>query len=123
MLLTLLLFAASFKSFAQNVALPQKEFVLSLSEESVKIVRGESKTIQIRSLKSKAYQKSEMKMGLSSSLPIGLQLSFTPENGKVDLTQATITASPEITPGEYSVILNSTINYKTKGSILEVTIE
>jgi uncharacterized membrane protein len=121
-LLILFIAALSFASNAQSVDIPQKEFTVSLSEETLNLARGENKKVDIRILKSKAYQKGKMKMGLSSSLPAGITLSFDPENGSADVTQATVTALPDAQPGTYSIIVNSTINYKTKGSILKITI-
>lgn len=108
---------------AQNIEIPRKEFTVSLSEEKVTLVRGENKKIDVRILKSKAYQKGKMKLGLSSSLPTGITLSFDPEAGNSDIVQGTVTALPEAAPGVYSVIVNATINYKTKGSILKIIVE
>ena len=122
-LIIVMLISASIVSYAQQVEMPQKEFTLSLSEETVILARGENKKIDIRILKSKAYQKGKMKMGLSSSLPNGIMLSFDPENGDSDSSQATITALPEAQAGTYSIIVNATINYKTKGSILKVAVQ
>lgn len=122
-LLILVIAALSFASNAQSVDIPKKEFTVSLSEETFNLARGENKKIDIRILKSKAYQKGKMKMGLSSSLPAGVTVSFEPENGTADVTQATISALPDAQPGTYSIIVNSTINYKTKGSILKITIQ
>jgi len=122
-LFVFLLISASVVSYAQQVEIPQKEFTLSLSEETVTLARGENKKIDIRILKSKGYQKSKMKMGLSSSLPAGITLSFDPDKGDSDLSQATITALPEALPGSYSIIVNATINYKTKGSVLKIAIQ
>jgi len=118
-----ILIFASIASYAQQVEIPQKEFTLSLSDETVTLARGEKKNIDIRILKSKAYQSKKMKMGLSSPLPEGIILSFDPENGAADLSQATITALPDAKPGTYSIIVNATMNYKTKGSILKVSIQ
>ena len=122
-LLIILILTASVASYAQQVEVPQREFAVSLSEENVTIARGQNKKIDVLLLKSKAYQKGKMKMGLSSSLPSGLTLTFDPENGHADVAQATITALPDAVPGQYSIILNATINYKTKGSILKITVE
>ena len=122
-LLTLFIVIACFASYAQQVEIPQKEFALSLSDEAVTLSRGENKQIEVSILKSKAYQKGKMTMGLSSSLPTGVTLSFDPDKGDADISQATITASPEAIPGTYSIIVNATIHYKTKGSILKVTIQ
>jgi uncharacterized membrane protein len=121
-LLTLFLVTASFASYAQQVEIPQKEFAVHLSDEMITLSRGENKQIDVNILKSKAYQKGRIAMGLSSSLPTGVTLSFNPEKGNADVSQATITALPEALPGTYSIIVNATINYKTKGSILKVTI-
>lgn len=62
-----------------------------------------------------------MKMG--ASLPNGLTISFNPEKGNTEVTQAIIAADQTASAGQYSIIINSTINYKTKGAILKVVIE
>src|SRR6186713_3079612 len=98
-LFVLLLAAASVCSYAQQVEIPQKEFAVSLSEETVTLARGENKSVDVRILKSKAYQKGKVKMGLSSSLPAGVTLSFDPESGSADLSRATITALADAQPG------------------------
>jgi uncharacterized membrane protein len=112
----------SFSGYAQNIDIPQKEFALSLESESITLARGENKKIEVRILKSKSYQKSKVQLGLSSGLPSGLTLSFDPAKGNVDAATATVTASSEATPGEYTVIVNATMNYKTKGSILKIVV-
>ena len=122
-LLTLFIVMACIASYAQQVEIPQKEFSVLLSDEAVTLSRGENKQIDVNILKSKAYQKGKTAMGLSSTLPAGVTLSFDPEKGNADVSQATITALPEALPGTYSIIVNATINYKTKGSILKVTIQ
>jgi uncharacterized membrane protein len=109
-------------SYAQHVDIPQKEFTLSLENESIVLSRGENKKIDVRILKSKSYQKSNVQLGLSSGLPSGITLSFDPEKGNVDSSVATITAAADTSPGEYTVIVNATMNYKTKGSILKIVV-
>lgn len=121
-LVVLLLLSASL-SYAQSNQAPEKEFTVSLSDENVILKPGETKTVDIKILKSKAYQKGKIKMGVSSALPKGLTLSFDPETGNTDVTKATITALSDATPGIYNVIVNATVNYKIKGSILKVTVE
>ena len=112
----------SMSCYAQQVDIPQKEFGLALESESVTLSRGENKKVEVRILKSKSYQKSKVQMGLSSGLPSGITLSFDPEKGNVDASSATVTAGSDATPGEYSVIVNATMNYKTKGSILKIVV-
>ena len=122
-LFTLLLVTASVVGYCQQVEIPAKEFTLALSQETVTLARGENKTVEVRILKSKAYQKSKMKMGLSSALPAGVTLTFDPDKGDGDLCQATIRALSDAQPGTYSVIVNATLNYKTKGSILKIAVQ
>ena len=122
LLVTLLLLSVS-PGYAQTNQTPEKEFTIVLSDENITLVRGEHKTVEIKILKSKAYQKGKIKMGVSSTLPKGLTLSFDPETGNTDTTIATITTLADATPGIYNVIVNATVNYKTKGSILKITVE
>lgn len=89
---------------AQNLEIPQKEFTLAFSNETVVLTCGENKKVEIHILKSKAYQKSKLKMGLSSSLPPGLSLSFDPEKGSVDATQAPIQPAPK--PFQDNILLS-----------------
>jgi len=109
-------------SYAQNLEVPQKEFTLSVSHAVVELSGGETRKEEIKILKSKGYQKSKVKMGLSSSLPQGISITFNPDNGNFDLTEAIITVLPDVKPGQYSVILNATMNNKTKASVLKITI-
>lgn len=113
----------SVSCYAQQLDIPQKEFALSLESESVTLSRGENKKIEVRILKSKSYQKTKVHMGLSSGLPSGITLAFDPEKGNVDASSATVAAGSDATPGEYTVILNATMNYKTKGSILKIIVK
>jgi uncharacterized membrane protein len=122
-LFIVMLISASFVGYAQQVEIPQKEFAISLSDEMVTLARGENKKVDVRILKSKSFQKGKMKMGLSSSLPAGVTLSFDPDHGEGDLSHATITALPDAQPGTYSIIVTATINYKTKGSILKIAVQ
>jgi hypothetical protein len=121
--LVILFFFSATLSYAQTVEIPQKEFTVSLSDEKVNLARGEDKTFDVRILKSRAYQKGKIKMGISSTLPKGLTLSFDPKDGNGDVIKATITALADTAPGIYSVVVNATINYKTKGSILKIIVE
>jgi hypothetical protein len=121
-LLTLLFASALSYCYGQNVDIPKKEFTVFIAEETTTLTRGDHKNVDIRILKSKSYQKGKVKMGLSSSLPPGITITFDPESGNGDLIHAKISALPDTTPGVYSIIVNATINYKTKGSILKITV-
>ena len=118
-----LILVASISGHAQSVEIPNKEFSLSIASETLTLARGENKKMEIRVLRSKAYRKSKMSMGLSSTLPSGINITFDPDHGDADIIQATITALPDALPGLYSIIVNATINYKTKGSVLKISIQ
>lgn len=120
--LLVLALAISAHTFSQNPDIPQKEFELSLSQGAIQVSRGESKQIKITILKSKRYVKNNVVMGLSSSLPEGLSISFSPDKGDFEVTEATVVAQSNTPPGEYSIIINATANYKKKGSVLKITV-
>jgi uncharacterized membrane protein len=122
-ILLIVILMGSISSYAQQIDIPQKEFTLALESASIALSPGENKKIEVRILKSKGYQKGKVQMGLSSALPAGVSLSFDPEKGNIDSTTATITVQPQASPGQYAIIVNVTINYKTKGSILKLEIK
>ena len=108
---------------AQNLEIPQKEFIIYCCKEQLELSRGENKQLDINILKSRGYQKSKTKMGLSSSLPKGVAITFDPDKGNFDSTKANILIDEDAAPGEYSIILNATLNYTTKGTILNLLIK
>lgn len=119
-LLALMLFALT--GSGQNLDIPQNEFALSFSKEQLEVSRGEKAELEILILKSKSYQKSKVKMGISSSLPNGVVITFDPDKGTFASTLAKISIEPDAAPGEYLLILNATLNNKTKGTILKLLI-
>ena len=108
---------------AQNLEIPQKEFTISCCKDQLELSRGENKQLDIIILKSRGYQKSKTTMGISSSLPKGVAITFDPDKGNFDTTTVTIRIEEDAAPGEYSIILNATLNYKTKGTILNLLIK
>lgn len=108
---------------AQNLEIPQKEFTISCSKDQLELSRGDNEQIDVRVTKSRGYQKSKTKMGISSSLPNGVVITYDPDKGNFDSTKATILIEEDAVPGEYSIILNATLNYTTKGTILNLLIK
>lgn len=108
---------------AQNLDIPPKEFALSFSKNQLQIPRGETSEIDVLILKSKECQGSKVKMSVSSILPKGVTVTFSPEKGNLDSSKANISIQPDAAPGDYSVILSATLNYKTKGMILKLFIQ
>jgi hypothetical protein len=120
-LLSLLLVASTVSG--QYLEIPQNEFALSFSKDQLELSRGEKGELEILILKSKGYQKSKTKMGVSSSLPKGVTVTFSPDKGAFDSSKANISIQADATPGQYMLILNATLNNKTKGMILKLLID
>ena len=106
----------------QSLEIPQNEFALSLSKEHLELSRGEKGELEILILKSKTYQKNKAKMGVSSSLPKGVVITFSPDSGTFDSTLTTVSIEADAAPGQYMLIVNATLHNKTKGSILKLII-
>ncbi len=99
-----------------------KEFTIALSESSLSLRPGESKTVTVLISRSKSFSKGDADMGTASTLPQGIAITYSPASGNFESTIATITATPATAVGTYSIVLNSTIRYKTKGSILKLMV-
>ena len=120
-LFTLLVVALTASS--QNLDVPKNDFILSFSKDSLKLSPGENRQLDIEIRKSRSYGKSKIKMGISSSLPKGVAIAFDPDNGNFDSTKANILIEADAKPGQYLLILNATLNRKTKGAILNLLIK
>ena len=119
-LVILFLVSLSLSGYTQT-QIPKKEFAIVLSQDNLEISGSESKEIEITILRSKAYLKSSAVMGLSSSLPKGIEVTFSPEKGNFDVTKVIIKSSNAV-PGQYSLIVNATLNGRTKGSIIKLNV-
>ncbi len=120
-LVVLFLMSLSFSGYTQT-QMPKKEFAIVLSQDNVEISASESKEVEINILRSKAYLKSSAVMGLSSSLPKGIEVTFSPEKGNFDMTKIIIKSSDVVAPGQYSLIVKATLNGRTKGAIIKLDV-
>lgn len=120
--LALLLLSLTAVNAQDSPAAPKAEFTITVASSSAKIHAGESTSVDIDFLRSKAYKKSNVTLGLSSSLPAGVSIVFEPANGVIDHTTAKITATAEAKPGDYLVILKATMQNKAKGATLKLSI-
>jgi hypothetical protein len=107
---------------AQDKVAPRTEYSVSLSENKIQVKPGESKEITVSILRSKSYSRNEAKLGLSSGLPEGVTVTYAPAEGMFDSTVATIAVTPDAKQGEYQIILKTTLNNKTKGSIVKLVV-
>lgn len=122
-LLVLLATAASVVSAgAQEKNAPRSEFSVSISENAIQVKPGESKEITLTILRSRSFLKTKAQLGLSSALPEGVTVTFSPEEGMLDTSTVTFAAAGTVKEGEYTVILKSTLNNKIKGTLVKLTI-
>lgn len=114
--------ALAFTAAAQDKAAPRSEYSVSFSETKIQIKPGESKTITISILRSKSFSRAEAKLGLSSTLPEGITVGFSPAEGMFENTVATVSAAPNTKEGEYQLIVKTTVNNKIKGTIVKLSV-
>lgn len=121
-LILILSIAIADAAIAQEKTAPRTEYSVSLSEKVVNLKPGETKELTVSLLKSKSYSRSTAKLGLSSTLPEGVIVTFEPAEGVFDNSVASISANATTKEGEYQIIIKTTINNKTKGSIVKVVV-
>jgi len=108
-------------SFSQNTT-PDKEFTIQLSTAQLDLKPGETNELTVTLSRSKGYAKSKAVFGVSSTLPDGVTVTFDPSDGYVDQGKVTIRLSETVKPGQYSIILNSTMQRKTKAATLKLIV-
>jgi len=107
---------------AQEKPAPRSEFAVELSASAIEIKTGESRDVTVHLNRSKAYSKSKGLLGLSSGLPEGVTVSFEPATDVTTEGIAKIAVAKTTKPGNYTLILNGTVEHKTKGATLTLTV-
>lgn len=107
---------------AQDQAAPEKEFVLRTKTNTIEVSRGSSGTVEVEIVRSKSYQKPEASIRMGSAVPAGVTISYEPATGVADRSTVSIAVSEQAVPGDYNLILNCTVKYKTKGVILKLKV-
>lgn len=114
--------AVMFTAAAQEKTAPRTEYSVSVSENAIQIKPGESKEITLTLLRSRSFSKTTAQLGLSSSLPEGVTVEFSPSEGLIDSSVVKFTASSATKEGTYTIILKSTLNNKIKGTLIKVSV-
>ena len=120
-LVLIILLATSTLGYGQTQA-PKKEFAITLSQDKIQLSPNETREVQITISRSRSYLKSSAVMGLSSSLPKGIEVSFSPDKGTFETTTLQIVTNETVVPGSYSLVVKATLNGKTKGSIIKLNV-
>lgn len=122
-ILTIVLAAAAFTaSVAQEKTTPRTEFTVELSTSSLEIKAGETKELTLTLNRSKQYSKSKATLGLSSGLPQGVTVTFEPTDGVLESSVVKVAVAENAKAGNYMIILNSTMQHKSKGTTLKLIV-
>jgi len=116
-----LLLAATSLLVAQDKT-PRTEFAVELSATTLEVAAGQTKDVTLNILASKSFAKSKAQLKLASGLPQGVTVAFEPAEGVIEKSVVTITVAPQTAPGNYTLILNTTIRQKSKGATLKLTV-
>lgn len=117
------LFVFALVSAQSKTELPRTDFTIDLSESSLIIKPGESKQVTVLIARSKYYAKEKAVLGLQTSLPEGVTVSYEPREGNFESSIATISVAPNATIGVYQLVLSAELSRKKKGTILKMSIE
>jgi hypothetical protein len=101
---------------------PKTEFTFQAKTSRVAVSRGGTNNLDLSIVRSKRYEESEMKLSVGSALPTGIEVSFQSPNDTAATALVTVVAKEAALPGTYNVVLNCTINNKTKGVIVKLVI-
>lgn len=99
-----------------------KEFDITLSTNELAIKPGETKQVDVNLVRSKGYHKSKATLGLSSSLPEGITITFEPKEGVIQSSRATITVDGQVKQDTYLLLLKCTMNNKIKATMLKLVV-
>jgi hypothetical protein len=115
-------FAFALASAQNTTELPRTEFTIDLSESSLLLKPGESKQVTVSIARSKSFKKEKAILGLQSSLPKGVTVSFEPKEGNFESSIATISVATDATVGMHQLIMSAELSRKKKGTILKITV-
>jgi hypothetical protein len=117
------LFVAAMVLAQTKTELPRTDFVVNLSESSLTLKPGESKQVIVSIVRSKYYAKEKAILGLMGQLPKGITVTYEPTEGNFESSVATLSATADVLPGTYNIVLSTMLSVKKKGEILKVTVD
>jgi hypothetical protein len=117
-----LLFAVAAAMAQTKAVAPRTEFTLDLSESSIAIKPGQSKQVTISIARSKYFAKEKATLGLQSSLPQGVTISYEPNEGNFETSVATISVALDAVVGVHQIVLSAMVSTKKKGAILKLAV-
>jgi hypothetical protein len=106
------LFAFALVSAQTKTEIPRTDFTIDLSESSLMIKPGESKQVTVSIARSKYYAKEKAILGLQSSLPQGVTVSYEPKEGNFESSIATVTVAQDAANGVHQLVLSAMLSTK-----------
>lgn len=103
--------------------LPRTEFTTSLSENAISIKPGETKSLTVSILRSKAWTKSESSLSIPAALPEGIKISFEPAEGLFAESTMHVEVAPDVKAGVHTIMVRSEIRHKKKGNLLRIEVD
>ncbi|MFN3841088.1 MAG: hypothetical protein ACK4RF_10320 [Cyclobacteriaceae bacterium] len=117
--IALLAFIVVTESPAQTA--PRTEYTIQVSEPVLAVKAGETSSLTINLAKSKSFSRYKAELRLTSSLPEGISARFEPATGLFDVSTLYITASNEVKPGHYPLVVRCEMGRKLKA--IQVTLQ
>ena len=118
--LMMIMLVSTTQLFAQVT--PKKEFTLSISEKSIELKPGETKTYDVTINRSKSYKKTKIDLLIASTLPEGLNISFSNGTDPMINRIMTVSASKDMPAHNKTIILKGKSLRTAKGVMLNLTV-
>lgn len=118
--IALLAFSVVTESPAQTA--PRTEYAIQVSEPVLAVKAGETKSLDVNLARSKSFAKYKAELTIASSLPQGISARFEPATGLFDMSTLFITASNEVKPGQYQLIVRCEMGRKLKASVVTLQV-
>ena len=118
LILIIIAFAIPMMVFSQK----NPEFSLELSSNTIELRPGETKTIEVKIVRSKGFQKYTAKFGFSSSTPEGITLKYQTADGVISENTITISADANAKADSHMLLPNCVLNNKTKSAVLKLIV-
>jgi hypothetical protein len=109
-------------SLAQMPQPPKTEFALLLNAPKVTLQKGQSDSVKISVIRSKAYKKGLASLSFSSPSYEGLSITTKPIVDQPDTYMIHVSASEVAKPGDYNILPACTLRNKTKAVVLKVSV-
>lgn len=116
-----LLTIASAPLFAQS-STPTKEFTVSVTETNISLKPGETKTVDVFVNRSKRFEKTNIDLSLSTSLPAGVEVSFERAAEANQADKMIIKAAGNVAPYKGTYVLNAKSSTLTKGTMFTLVV-